>query len=217
MEATFCFIDVAGFTALTETHGPDAAADLIAKFKALVEAALGDGGRIVDRAGDAFFVVTPSPEACIGFLARLFAAAAREPEFPDLRAGLHHGEALEREGSYFGADVNLAARVAAHASGGTVLATAGVVRAAESLGIAVTPLGPRSFRNVRAAVELYSLGIASGGVETVVDPVCRMRVEAARAPARLRFGERDYWFCSLRCAGLFAESPETFAGEAAPS
>jgi adenylate cyclase len=217
MEATFCFVDVAGFTALTETHGPDAAADLITKFKVLVEAALGADGRIVDRAGDAFFVVMASPEAGVRFLTRLFEAAAREPDFPDLRAGLHHGEALEREGSYFGADVNLAARVAAHASGGSVLATAGVVPAAEKLGVAVTPLGPRSFRNVRAPVELYSLGIASGGAETVIDPVCRMRVEPARAPARLRFGERDYWFCSLQCAGLFAESPEAFVGRAEPS
>lgn len=32
VEATFCFVDLAGFTALTEAHGDDAAADLIARF-----------------------------------------------------------------------------------------------------------------------------------------------------------------------------------------
>jgi adenylate cyclase len=211
MDATFCFIDVAGFTALTETHGPDAAADLIAKFRDLVETALGADGRIVDRAGDAFFVVTPSPDAAVGFVARLFAAAEREPDFPELRAGLHAGEALERDGSYFGADVNLAARVAAQASGGNVLSTAGIVPAAEALGVEVIPLGPHALRNIRAPVEIFSLRIAGEGPMAVLDPVCRMRVEPARAPARLQYEERDYWFCSLRCAKLFAESPETFA------
>ncbi len=36
IEATFCFVDVAGFTALTEAHGDLAAADIIGRFAELV-------------------------------------------------------------------------------------------------------------------------------------------------------------------------------------
>ena len=42
---------------------------------------------------------------------------------PAVPVGLHHGPAVEDEGDYFGATVNLAARVSALASGGEVLVT----------------------------------------------------------------------------------------------
>ena len=42
---------------------------------------------------------------------------------PAVRVGLHHGTAVERDGDYFGAAVNLAARVSAEANGGEVLLT----------------------------------------------------------------------------------------------
>ena len=32
IEATFCFVDIAGYTALTDTHGERAAADLVDDF-----------------------------------------------------------------------------------------------------------------------------------------------------------------------------------------
>ena len=36
IEATFCFVDIAGYTALTDTHGEHAAADLVDEFGAMV-------------------------------------------------------------------------------------------------------------------------------------------------------------------------------------
>jgi adenylate cyclase len=43
---------------------------------------------------------------------------------PAVRVGLHHASAIERDGDYFGAAVNLAARVSGVAIGGEVLLTA---------------------------------------------------------------------------------------------
>jgi hypothetical protein len=40
LSATFCFVDVAGFTALTEAHGDHAAAHLVERFETLVKNAL---------------------------------------------------------------------------------------------------------------------------------------------------------------------------------
>ena len=47
----------------------------------------------------------------------------RENGMFGVRVGLHHGIAVEREGDYFGATVNLAARVSSLAAGGEVLMT----------------------------------------------------------------------------------------------
>ena len=209
MEATFCFVDIAGFTALTETHGAAAAADLIDRFTALVRDALPDGSQVVDRAGDAVFVILPRPEPAIEFVSQLFESAFDERDFPALRAGLHHGEALERAGAYFGPDVNLAARVAAEAGGDQLLATRAVADAAKRRGIETTTLGVQTLRNVRTPVEVFALNLTHARAAAEIDPVCRMRVDPAHAPGRLRVERRSYWFCSLDCAGLFAREPET--------
>jgi class 3 adenylate cyclase len=48
MEGTFCFIDMAGFTALTEAHGDETAANLVERFISIVTTvAAGTGSRLV--------------------------------------------------------------------------------------------------------------------------------------------------------------------------
>ena len=46
---------------------------------------------------------------------------------PPPRIGIHYGQALYRDGDYYGRDVNQAARVVARAAGGEVLVTRPVV------------------------------------------------------------------------------------------
>ncbi len=210
MEATFCFVDLAGFSALTETHGDDAGADLARSFSALTDAALGGDAKIVDTVGDAVFLVSETPSRMIHVVARIWEAADATPEFPALRAGLHHGEAVLRDGRWFGTSVNVAARVAALASGGHVLATALVAATARGEGIAADSLGPMALKNIRERIELFSLAIGAQS-SSAVDPVCRMRIQPETAAGHLRFGERDFWFCSLRCAAEFAAHPEAHA------
>jgi adenylate cyclase len=195
---------------LTEAHGAEAAADLVGRFSALVRDALDSRGRFIDRIGDAAFVVCPLPTDAVAFITKLFEATAGEADFPAVRAGLHHGEALEREGSFYGATVNLAARVAAQAHGGQVLATKPVADAATQLGLDVTALGPFVLRNVREPVELFALNVAAAEQSEVIDPVCRMRVDPKKAAGHLRHGDTDYWFCSLDCVRQFAENPAAF-------
>jgi uncharacterized membrane protein YraQ (UPF0718 family)/YHS domain-containing protein len=55
-----------------------------------------------------------------------------------------------------------------------------------------------------------------GGSGYAIDPVCGMQVQTANAPAHLRHGGRDLWFCSDHCAGRFAADPERYtAGDRA--
>src|SRR3954469_2679527 len=123
--ATFVFADIAGFTALTEAHGDEEAATLAADFTDAVKAELAacDGVR-VKSIGDALMLRIPDAGEAILLGLRIVGDLMRDHGSPAVRVGLHHGPALERGGDYFGATVNLAARVSAAAVGGEVLLTA---------------------------------------------------------------------------------------------
>lgn len=206
-EATFGFVDLAGFTALTEAHGDAEAVALLDRFEAITTGALGPEDRLVKTIGDAVMLAFAGPDAAIAATTRLFVALA-ETELPVARAGLHHGSAIERSGDYLGASVNLTARVAAQAHGGQVLATTEVADAARKSGVAVVDLGCFTLRNITEPVQLFELEVCPATAGTAIDPVCRMQVAIAEAAGHLRHRDRDYWFCSLNCAAAFATDPD---------
>lgn len=210
VEAAFCFVDLSGYTALTEAHGDDKAADLAVCFAELVKGSLGPGGRLIKMAGDGALVREPNAKEALHFIGRLFEKADEERNFPLMRAGLHHGEAVEREGEIFGATINLTARIAAEAAGGQVLATKGLTQAAQELGLAVTSLGPFHLHNVRDPVELFAIDLAESAFNTAIDPVCRMKIEKKAATRHLRVKQTDYWFCSPQCAADFTQNPGAY-------
>ena len=122
--STFVFADIAGFTALTEAHGDEAALELIGTFCSTVDARLPDiGGQHVKTIGDAVMLRIPDPADAIQLALWTTDEAMRDHGSPAVRAGVHHGPAIERDGDYFGASVNLAARVSSAAAGGEALVT----------------------------------------------------------------------------------------------
>ena len=213
-ERTFLFADLAGFTALTEAHGDVDAADVAARFTELARASLDPKSTLVKTIGDEAMIVSPDPLSATRTALRLAAAVHEEERFPGLRAGMHAGTYVERGGDYFGAVVNVAARVAAHARSGQILCTRPVATAAGSLEEAeVRPAGRGHFKNVSEPVELFEIVDRSReSLDLAVDPVCHMRLDPATAPARLPYKDRVYLFCSFECARAFAERPETYAG-----
>ena len=217
VEATFVFADIAGFTALTEAHGDHDAAALVADFCRSVRAELpASGGTEVKTIGDAVMLTIPDPAAAIRLGLRITHELMRGHGAPAVRVGLHYGPAIERDGDYFGAAVNLAARVSGEASGGEVLLTASTAaRAAELEGVLYEPRGRRALRNVREPVELFAAVRAgeSSGQALPCDPVCRMAVDPERSAGRLTYEDTAYFFCSLACAAEFARQPERFARE----
>jgi adenylate cyclase len=213
MRATFCFIDLEGFTAHTEAHGDEEAADLATRFAELTRSALGTGDRLVKTIGDAVLVTSPSAASAIAMVERLLTCAATEPDFPALRAGLHHGWAVQRDADVFGAAVNLAARVASEANAGEVLGTEPIAAAARACGIPVAELGVVPLKNVRGTISLFSLGLMISATETPIDPVCHVPVDRRSAAGRLLYRGVEYWFCSLPCAAAFASNPAWHAAE----
>lgn len=214
-EATFLFADLAGFTALTEAHGDEDAAELVAQFEARVTVLLADHeAELVKSIGDAVMVRCRDPVLAIRLGVRIVDEVGRHHGFPSVRVGMHMGPALERNGDWFGATVNLAARVSGIAAGGEVLLTQATRQAAGELeGIDLEERGRRTLRNVAEPVTLYTArSAAERSAEGLpIDPVCRMAVDPQHAEGSLRYDGREYHFCSLHCAGAFAEAPERYA------
>jgi len=210
-EWTFSLVDLAGFTALTESHGDDEAADLAVSFAEVTQRQLGPGDRLIKTLGDAVLLASDGPASGLALVRKILEACYRIDDFPIARAGLHHGPAVERGDDMFGAAINLTARVAAQAAGGQVLGTAPVAQSARAGKVKTISLGTFELRNVADPVELWDLALASPPAGGAVDPVCRMYVDRAGAAGRLRHSGVDYWFCSLDCAAMFAQGPQRYA------
>ncbi|MGH2714691.1 MAG: adenylate/guanylate cyclase domain-containing protein [Thermoleophilaceae bacterium] len=115
------FADLSGFTALTEVHG-DEDADIVAGFFEATRALLrGHGGEEVKTLGDAMMIRCDAMPDAIGLALRIVQEVGSRHGFPSVRVGLHAGPAVQRGHDWFGATVNLAARISAAAAGGEVL------------------------------------------------------------------------------------------------
>jgi adenylate cyclase len=211
--ATFCFVDIAGYTALTDTHGEFAAADLVEDFTRMIRSAVAPHGHVQELAGDNAFLVFPDPASAIDAISNLYRTVAGKWDFPALRTGLHHGPALYRSNRYFGSTINMAARTAGHAAGGQVLCTATV---AESLArlekpvFTIEPVGKVKFKNLPHEVELHAVILPDSNLRGAIDPVCQMQVNKRTAAAHQAFEGRRYWFCSSACSDRFADAPSDF-------
>lgn len=225
-EHTFLFADLSGFTALTEVHGDREAADLAAGFFDDARALLQEhAAREVKTVGDAMMIRCESASGAIGLALRLVQDVGERHGFPSVRVGLNTGPAVERDGDWFGTTVNLAARLSAAAAGGEVLVTGASAAATGApdggeLGtmpphrtVVLRPRGRRTLRNIAEPVELFqaSCELARSRDSLPIDPVCRMAVDPGHKAGTLLHYGRIYHFCSLKCAGKFADSPERYA------
>ena len=122
VQHTFVFTDLVGFTALTAVRGDHGAADVALAFFARVRELLGDHcAEEVKTIGDAVMLRCEQPALAIRLGLRIVRDLEENPDFPAVRVGMHTGPAVSREGDWYGATVNVAARLCAAAGGGEVL------------------------------------------------------------------------------------------------
>jgi class 3 adenylate cyclase len=115
------FLDLVGYTRLTEERGDAAAAALAETLAVLVSRSVGGhGGVPVKWLGDGVMVHFREPagavRSALDLVDQLPAAG-----LPPAHAGVAAGPVVVQGGDYFGRTVNLAARIAAHAGAGQVL------------------------------------------------------------------------------------------------
>jgi class 3 adenylate cyclase/YHS domain-containing protein len=211
---SFLFADLAGFTALTEAHGDEQAADIAHEFsRATAELLPRHGAEQIKTIGDALMLRTDRPADAVTLGLALTHDLLAECGYPTIRVGMHHGPAVHRAGDWFGATVNLAARVSGLAGGGEVLLTEATRDSAGEIdGVRFEAHGVHRLRNVTEAVKVFSAVPEAGAQrEVVIDPVCRMAVDADGAAGTLTHNGRRYYFCSLECAVRFAGDPTLYA------
>jgi adenylate cyclase len=193
IEATYYFVDIAGYTALTDTHGELAAANLVDDFANLIRTSVEPLGHLQSLVGVCAFFAFSDPIVAMNALSALYASIADRQHFPVVRAGLHHGSALLRGNRHFGSTVNIAARVAAQATGGQIMCTECVAQAlgrADVLDVEIKPQGRVSLRNLPDPMELYEVVLSGTSRQYAIDPVCKMQVDTQRAVGDLVYSNK---------------------------
>jgi class 3 adenylate cyclase len=119
------FVDMCGFTALTQTLTHAELSALLNGFTATVtDVVHADGGRVVKFIGDAVMWVSSTAQGLVRTAGDLVDHPRAHEVGLQVRAGLGYGEVLTINGDYFGNPVNLAARLVAAAAPGQILAAA---------------------------------------------------------------------------------------------
>ncbi len=147
---TFLFTDVEGSTRRWEADAEGMRAALAAHDEVLRAAIEAHGGWLFKHTGDGVCAAFASPRSAVDAAV----AAQRALELP-VRMGLATGEAELREGDYFGAVLNRAARVMAAGHGGQILlaeSTAGLLS-----GVDLVDLGPRRLRDLPTPVGVFQV------------------------------------------------------------
>ena len=151
-----CFLDITGYTQLTEERGDEAAADLAATLSTMVRRSSTEhGGQPVKWLGDGvmFFFREPG-EGVVAAIDMVEEAGHRD--LPPAHVGLHAGHVVFQDGDYFGRTVNIAARIADYARPGEVLVSQEVVDAAEGMPLLFTQVGPVELKGVSGALRLHA-------------------------------------------------------------
>jgi adenylate cyclase len=148
------FLDLTGYTRLTEQRGDATAAALAETLAVLVNRSSREhGGVPVKWLGDGVMIHHREPAGAVlsalGLVAQL-----PEAGLPPAHVGVAAGPVVAQGGDYFGRTVNLAARIAAHAGAGQVLVSQRVAEAAPPGGVVFRQAGEVELKGFAHPVRL---------------------------------------------------------------
>jgi adenylate cyclase len=149
-----------GSTRLAEALGNQAWERLLQWHDAMIRAEVArQGGRIVHSTGDGFFVAfdtaSQAIRSAIAIQRALTSQAGSSGFAPPVRIGLHADDATQRGDDFSGVGVHVAARIAALASGGEILASAEAI--AEAGDVAAIDVREVQVRGVSEPVRVASI------------------------------------------------------------
>ena len=150
-----CFVDLSGYTRLTEEQGDEVAARIAGKLASLVnDISRSRGGRPVRWLGDGGMFHFREPwTAVIAGLDMVERAPAAG--LPPAHVGIHTGPVVSQDGDVYGRTVNLAARIASHAQAGQVIVSEETAQRSGHRELRLEPLGPVGLKGVARPLPLY--------------------------------------------------------------
>ena len=189
---TFLFTDVEGSTRRWEADADAMRAALAAHDEVLRAAIEAHRGWLFKHTGDGVCAAFASPRSAVDAAV----AAQRELELP-VRMGIATGEAELREGDYFGAVLNRAARVMAAGHGGQILLAEST--AVLLSGVDLLDLGPRRLRDLPTAVGVFQ--VRAAGLPTEFPPLRAVDVSPGNLrPPATRFIGREFDVAEVQAA-----------------
>src|SRR5215217_5703044 len=149
-----CFLDLVGYTRLTEERGDQAAAELAESLAVLVRRSSREHGGVPAKwLGDGVMFHFREPAGAVRSALELVEEVP-EAGLPPAHVGVAAGPVVAQGGDYFGRTVNLAARIAAHAGAGQVLVSQRVAEAAPPGGVVFREAGQVELKGIAHPVRL---------------------------------------------------------------
>jgi class 3 adenylate cyclase/DNA-binding transcriptional MerR regulator len=149
------FLDLTGYTRLTEEQGDEVAAELAASLAGLVQReSQRRGGRPVKWLGDGVMFHFPDPGQAVLCGVEMVEQAPASG-LPQAHVGVNAGPVVFRDGDYFGRTVNVAARIAGRAGPSEILVSQDVVELAGVDGVRFEEIGPVELKGVSHPVVLH--------------------------------------------------------------
>jgi adenylate cyclase len=150
-----CFVDLTGYTRLTEERGDEAAAEVAGRLVALVnDISRRRGGQAVRWLGDGgmFYFRQPGTAVVAGL-----DLVERGPavDLPPAHVGIHTGPVISQDGDVYGRTVNVAARIASYAQAGQVVVSQETARRSGDRQVWFDPLGAVELKGVGEPTPLY--------------------------------------------------------------
>jgi adenylate cyclase len=155
MPPAICFVDLTGFTQLTEEQGDEVAVHVAGRLASLVnDISRSRGGRPVRWLGDGGMFHFREPYTAV--LAGLdMIERAPAADLPPAHIGIHTGPVISQDGDVYGRTVNLAARIAAYAQAGQVVVSEETARRSDHYDLQFAPRGAVDLKGVAEPLPLY--------------------------------------------------------------
>ena len=149
------FVDLSGYTRLTEERGDDAAAEMAAMLDRSVQRSAQDhGGRPVKWLGDGVMLYFPDPDGAVVSALELVDDVPAAG-LPPAHAGIDAGPVIRQDGDYFGRTVNTAARIASRAGPGQVLVSDAVMRSTRDPAVGFVDIGSARLKGLPHPIRLH--------------------------------------------------------------
>jgi class 3 adenylate cyclase len=155
-QPAIAFVDITGYSSLTEQRGDATAAELAGRVARVVQReAAAHGGRAIKWLGDGVMLFFREADRAVDAALDIMAALEADG-LPQAHAGIHTGPVLFQEGDYFGRTVNAAARIADRATRGQVVVSDAVTRSMAESDVRFQPLGEVALKNLAEPMVLFS-------------------------------------------------------------
>ena len=155
------FVDLSGYTRLTEELGDESAVRASALLQERAEAiAVEEGGRLVKLLGDGAMLSFREPSRAVSAAVRLVRELTDDLGVP-AHAGINAGPVIQRDLDLFGRTVNLASRIAGQAAPGEVVASSEVAGLAGDE-FRFEPLSGVTLKGIDEPVTLYRVEPGGG-------------------------------------------------------